>query len=234
MFHPAPVKKESAPAAKAVWHEHDLLANEKEVLGFYFSGHPLAKFKDEMSFYATCPLGHLQTNGDRRVRVTGIIENVRRLVSKQQKSPYARFKLEDLEGEIDCVVFPKTYASSLSQHIVLNKMVVVSGRLNHSQGEEESREELIVEEILPLEKARETLVKKIEIRLSTTGLEDLFIEEIKKLLAANPGKCSVQFLVTTPSHGQFELKTDRKVKLTEELLAQLKTLCGENAWRLVC
>src|SRR5205814_686698 len=74
------------------WHEHELLANEKEVLGFYLSGHPLAKFKQELSFYSTHHLAHLPQNGNNRVRVAGIIENLRRLISKQQKSPHARFK----------------------------------------------------------------------------------------------------------------------------------------------
>lgn len=215
------------------WHEHELLSFEKEVLGFYFSGHPLAKFKDELSFYSTASLAEVGNNGhdQKRVRVAGIIENVRRLISKKQQAPYARFKLEDLEGEMDCVVFPKSYADGLSKHMIINQMVVVSGRLNRS-GKEEIQE-LIVEQILPLEKARETLVKKMIICLNTAGLEDTLIEDLKKFLHKNNGHCPVQFVLSTPIHGEYSLDPKIKVKITEELLTGLKAICGERSWRLV-
>ncbi|MBI2119741.1 MAG: DNA polymerase III subunit alpha [Elusimicrobia bacterium] len=215
------------------WHEHELLSFEKEVLGFYFSGHPLAKFKDELSFYSTASLAQVGSNGQAngRVRVAGIIENVRRLISKKQQVPYARFKLEDLEGEMDCVVFPKSYAGGLSKLIAINQMVVVSGRLNRS-GKEEIQE-LIVEEILSLEKARESLVKKMVIHINTAGLEDTSLEDLKKFLHKNNGHCPVQFLLSTPNHGEFSLDPKIKVKITEELLTGLKGMCGEKSWKLV-
>ena len=215
------------------WHEHELLSFEKEVLGFYFSGHPLAKFKDELSFYATASLAQVGNNGQAsgRVRVAGIIENVRRLISKKQQVPYARFKLEDLEGEMDCVVFPKSYAGGLSKLIAINQMVVVSGRLNRS-GKEEIQE-LIVEEILSLEKARESLVKKMVLHINTAGLEDTSLEDLKKFLHKNNGHCPVQFLLSTPNHGEFSLDPKIKVKITEELLTGLKGMCGEKSWKLV-
>ena len=145
--------------------------------------------------------------------------------------PYARFKLEDLEGEMDCVVFPKSYAGGLSKLIAINQMVVVSGRLNRS-GKEEIQE-LIVEEILSLEKARESLVKKMVLHINTAGLEDTSLEDLKKFLHKNNGHCPVQFLLSTPNHGEFSLDPKIKVKITEELLTGLKGMCGEKSWKLV-
>lgn len=219
-------------AGPAEWHEHELLAHEKEVLGFYLSGHPLAKFKDELQYYSTHHLAHLPPNGDARVRVTGIIANVRRLVSKQQKSPYARFKLEDLEGEIDCVVFPKSYASGLSELVHMNHMVVVSGRLNRQAGDE-GGEELIVENILPLEKARETLIRKIVICVQTAGLETPLVESLRRLLLHHAGPCKVLFLLTTPAHGNYYVEPNLSVKLSGDLLQELNLLLGESSFRLI-
>ena len=226
------------PAATALqeaapeWHEHELLANEKEVLGFYLSGHPLAKFKDELKFYSTHSLGALPANGDPRVRVAGIIENVRRLVSKQSKSPYARFKLEDLEGEIDCVVFPKSYQNGLSELISVNQMVVVSGRMNQQAGDEATNE-LIVEQILPLERARETLVKKIVVKVPTAGLESELAEKLKELLQKDPGPMPVLFLLHTPTQGDYYVEPELKVRLSPELLEGITKLLGENAYKLI-
>ncbi len=221
-------------AKTTAWSEHELLSLEKEVLGFYVSGHPLAKYKDELKYYSTHNLGALPKSSGAKLRVAGIIANVRRLVSKQKKAPYARFKLEDLEGELDCVVFPKTYGlPGLSEQIEMNKMVVVSGRLNESQMGDSPASEMIVEEILPLEKARESLVKKMVIHVSTAGLEDQLIEQLKGLLSKNSGGCPVQFMLNTPSHGSFEIDPSLKVRLTPELLDGVKNLVGENAYRLV-
>jgi DNA polymerase-3 subunit alpha len=214
------------------WHEHELLSNEKEVLGFYLSGHPLAKFKDELKFYSTHTLGALPANGDPRLRVAGIIENVRRLVSKQSKSPYARFKLEDLDGEIDCVVFPKSYQNGLSELIGVNQMVVVSGRLNKQAGDE-AAEELIVEQILPLDKARETLVKKIVVKVPTAGLESELAQKLKDLLVQYAGPCPVLFLLHTPTQGDYYLEPELKVKISPDLLEEVTKLLGENSYKLI-
>ncbi|OGR82734.1 MAG: DNA polymerase III subunit alpha [Elusimicrobia bacterium RIFCSPLOWO2_01_FULL_64_13] len=231
---PRPALAGSARAEDAPeWSEHELLSYEKEVLGFYVSGHPLAKFKDELKAYSTCDLGHLPSNGNGRLRVAGIIANVRRLISKQHKSPYARFKLEDLEGEIDCVVFPKTYSQGLAERININQMVVVSGRLNTNQIGEKAGDELIVEEIYPLEKARETLVRKMLVELSTAGLEERVVEKLKKVLAEHPGPCPVQFVLRTPSHGDFAMDPGIKIRPNRDLLADLGKILGDNSWKLL-
>lgn len=216
------------------WSEHELLAHEKEVLGFYVTGHPLAKYKDELACYSTHPLGNLAANSNGgRVRVAGIIANVKRLVSKQQKAPYARFKLEDLDGEIECVVFPKSYSKGLSNLLTLSKMVVVCGRLNHSRLGDDARAELIVEDILPLEKARETLIEKIVIQVSTAGLESALAEKLKRVISEHQGKCPIYFHIHTPSHGDFCLNPNLKVKPCGELFMGLRKLLGENSWKLV-
>jgi DNA polymerase-3 subunit alpha len=221
-----------APPAKA-WSEHEMLSNEKEMLGFYVSGHPLAKFKDELRFYATHPLSKLPSNGNTRIRVAGFIANVRRLITKQNKEPYARFKLEDLESEIDCVVFPKAYARGLSGHVNINQMVVVSGRVNQSQISDDAALELIAEDVIPLEKARETLVRQMVIKVTTAGLETSLIQQLKKLLNENKGKCPVLFTLHTPSHGEFQLDPKLSVKISEDLFQELKKLLGEHSWKLI-
>ena len=215
------------------WHEHELLSYEKEVLGFYISGHPLAKYKEEFKFYSTHALNQLPQNGNVRIRIAGIIENVRRLISKQQKAPYARFRLEDWEGEIDCVVFPKSYANGLSSHININEMVIVTGRLNKNEQNENTQNELIVDEILTIEKAREILVKQMIIRVVTTGLEESWIEKVKTFITQHPGKCPVRFILHTAAHGDFAIDPQIKVALNSELFQGIKNLLGENSWKLL-
>ncbi len=217
------------------WSEHELLSAEKEMLGFYVSGHPLAKFTKEMRFYSTHTLANLPANPNPNamIHVSGIISSIRRLLSKQNKTPYARFRLEDMEGEIDCVVFPKAYAGGLAELIEINQMVVVSGRLNKSQFNENAGPELLVEEIVPLEKARETLIQKIIIQVSTVGLESAHINNLKNLLAETQGNCAVEFKLHTPGHGDFKVVAPIKTRLSNDLFNGLKSLLGEHCWELV-
>ena len=111
------------------WSEHELLANEKEVLGFYLSGHPLARFQTELNLFSSHRLNKLPSSGS-VVRVAGMLSNVRRLVTKAKKEPYARCRFEDLDSEVDLIVFPKAYASGISQFLKPSDMVVVTGKVN--------------------------------------------------------------------------------------------------------
>ncbi len=225
---PAP---RTGAARTAEWSEHELLSNEKEVLGFYLSGHPLAKYKREIAYYSTCHLAHLPQEGTPTIRVAGLIANVRRLITKQHKAPYARFKLEDLEGEIDCILFPKNYAN-FSTLVNMNDMVVVTGRLNRA-GDDDSTQEMIVEDIITLEKARSKIIKKIVLNVSTTGLENDLIQKLKRILEANPGYCEVQFNLDTPSHGKVSIEPEMKVKITDVFMQDIKDILGGESWELV-
>src|SRR4029077_19920678 len=92
--------------ATAAWSEHELLGYEKEVLGFYLSGHPLARFQSELNLFSTHRLDQLPATGNTPVRLAGMIGSVRRLVTKAKREPYGRARFEDLHGEVDLVIFP--------------------------------------------------------------------------------------------------------------------------------
>ena len=62
--------------------------------------------------------------------MAGMLSNVRRMVTKAKKEPYARCRFEDLESEVDMIVFPKAYASGISQYLKPSDMVVVTGKVN--------------------------------------------------------------------------------------------------------
>ena len=129
------------------WSEHELLAGEKEVLGFYLSGHPLARYQAELALFSTHRLDQLPSSSNAAVRLAGMISAVRRLVTKAKKEPYGRARFEDLQGEVDLVIFPKAYAAGLSQHLKPGEMMVVTGRVNRRM--DEGTAEVIVEEMTP-------------------------------------------------------------------------------------
>ncbi len=218
------------------WPEHLLLNYEKEMLGFYFSGHPLARWSKELKLYSTCSLAQLKNEAElfenTNVRCAGIIVNVKRLISKEKKEQYARFKLEDLDDEIDVLVFPKAYANGLVKYLVPNTMVVVTGRVNPR----EEKIELIAENILSFIEAREKYVRHLWIKLSVAGLEDDFLEKLKKILEKHPGKCKVGLHLINPAVSQhlpqekeITVESGLTVSPKEELVTEIEKLLGKEA-----
>jgi len=212
--------------AVAEWAEHELLAFEKEVLGFYLSGHPLARYRKEIKSYITHTLGQLP-EGQTGVRVAGMILNTKKTITKTGRA-MARFKLEDLEGEIECVVFPKTLTTEVSKILVAHEMVVVKGKLE-PRGD---GHDLLVEEVVTLKDARQRLVKWLVVNVSTAGLEEEPLQKLNKICADHPGACQLVFHLQTPAHGEFALMTDKKVNATDGFLNEVEKLLGRGSWEL--
>lgn len=148
---PSRIVLDPAPPAS----EHEMLRWEKELLGLYVSSHPLKGMKSvlESRAFAIGKLGEAGetidrkahpfqfTNQQARIRIGGIISSVKRIMTKVGK-PMLFMGLEDLTDKIEVLVFPSVierYASMLQE----NKIVFITGRLDHRNGEKK----FIAEEI---------------------------------------------------------------------------------------
>jgi DNA polymerase-3 subunit alpha len=216
-----PVAPTAGAPVSTTCSEHELLANEKEVLGFYLSGHPLARYRKELASYTTHTLGRLPESG--MVRVAGMIVNTKKAVTKSGHA-MSRFKLEDLEGEVECVVFPKTYTPELARVVVAHEMVVVKGRVELRADDKN----LLVEEVSTLKDARARFIKRLVIRLATAGLEEDAVNRIHRACADHPGECRLCLELETPTHGVFHLAAERRVSPTDGLLHELETAVGRD------
>jgi DNA polymerase-3 subunit alpha len=199
------------------------------VLGFYLSGHPLARFQSELNLFSSHRLNKLPSSGS-VVRVAGMLSNVRRLVTKAKKEPYARCRFEDLEGEVDLIVFPKAYASGISQYLKPSEMVVVTGKVNRRA--EDGNPEILVEEMALLGKAREQYVSELLVRMASPGVEGTILEDLKEVLSRYPGRCRVCLEVATPSQGTVIVETDVTVKPTQELFEEIEKRLGHESWKI--
>ncbi|MGA2091149.1 MAG: DNA polymerase III subunit alpha, partial [Endomicrobiales bacterium] len=226
----------TSPAVQA-WTEHDALAQEKEVLGFYLSGHPLSQHQHDLLAYSQyrldkLPPGSADPRSAPLVRLAGMIASAKKLVTKEKKEPYARFKLEDLHGQVEVVVFPKSYASGLARYIVPNTIVVVKGKLSGRDG----GTEMLAEEIMSLDEAKQRLtphIGTIRLKISTPGLEDEMLEKIKTIMESHPGKSPVIIDVTVPGSGEYIIETEMTVKFTPQFTGDIEKLIGEESWDLV-
>jgi DNA polymerase-3 subunit alpha len=156
----------------------EALEYEKEVLGFYLSGHPLVPRKREIVAYSNYRLDKLpepKENVDFKtaqiIRVAGMIVSIKKLISKAKKESYARIKIEDLHGRVDAVLFPKVF-EKFGIYLTQNNVIVVKGRLMGMQGQPE----IIVEDIITIDEAKKKFSSnhdEVYVKLSNTTCDDV-------------------------------------------------------------
>src|SRR6185295_2428791 len=112
------------------WPQHELLAYEKELLGFYVTGHPLTPYApliEKYCLHTTSALAQLPDRG--LTRIGGLIASVQHGISKKSGKPYSLVALEDLEGSVQVLVMNENY-DKYRDLLVPNKAILVVGEVN--------------------------------------------------------------------------------------------------------
>ncbi|MDR0956665.1 MAG: DNA polymerase III subunit alpha [Endomicrobium sp.] len=211
--------------------EFEILQFEKEVLGFYFSGHPLISIKKDLVAYSNYRLDNLpkvKKNVDFKtaqiVRVAGMITSIKKLISKMKKEPYARFKLEDLNASVDVILFPKKF-EKFNKYLTINNIVVIKGGLICQQGESE----IIVDEIMTIDEAKKefpTNSGKIHIKFPTTRYDNSLVENLKKIFYKYKGKNRVYLILEDPIHGNFSIETEFLSDYSDKFIYDVDEVVG--------
>jgi len=210
------------------WSRSYQLAKEKELLGFYISGHPLSKFEDEVRAFSSTTLEALKELVDgQTVRVCGIITEMKRHTDRRNKT-MAFLTLEDFTGAAEVVVFSDVYAQRHS-YIHPDAMVLISGRI--STREDESPK-ILCSEILPLSEARQRLARRLCIRLDLTQVTHKLLQSIKTAVEQHPGSCSLLLHVQETQQKRHTIRSRRyRVQPDDQLMEELRTLLGpKNVW----
>lgn len=208
------------------WEEPVLLAYEKEALGFYLSGHPLAQYGSKLKGLITHSIEHLEDVQvtDIEVSLAGIISAIR-LLKTRKGDRMATFVLEDMSGRVEAVAFPECYKGCYDS-IREDLLVWVKGRL---QGNGD-RNKLQALQVMPLEKAFRGKAKRMVLRVDLPGLEQSAFEELKVLLGDNEGECPVYFELETEGSGRVVVQSVeiQGVSPSERFNKSLEDLLGEN------
>ena len=142
----------------------ELLAMEKETLGIFLSSHPLAEVRHLLRARTDCSLGEVSSKPDGAwVTVGGLIVQAKRIRTKSGE-PMMFATLDDLEGQIEMLIFNSAYAANES-HVAVDKRVIVRGRLDHK---ERGETKLVVQEIEPFEPTAEEIAAAGARRPSTS------------------------------------------------------------------
>ncbi len=211
------------------WSEKTRLAYEKEVLGFYASGHPLQQFRAELESAATSPTERLASKNREQVSVGGIVTGLRRKRTRSGKA-MAVFHLEDETGSVETIVFPDLYAE-VSRRLDDDEVILVRGR---AESDSESLR-LIAEEIVPLAHVRPKEAKALTVTLDLDRLDDGRINEIIEVVRGNRGSSALTFRMLRDGEFDIEASTSGyyNIKASPDVIARLQELAGEENVRIV-
>jgi DNA polymerase-3 subunit alpha len=215
------------------WPESERLAKEKSVVGFFISGHPLNKFREEVSLFSTRTTATLGTWSEHSVSIGAVVTALTRRVSRKTGAEYARLTLEDFHGTAEAIVFPEAW-SKLSSVIVSDAALLFSGGYSpRDRGED--RAPFIVEDAGPLASLRRDGAMGLAIRWEAgNGPDPKVAKGIAALCASYPGAAAVTVEWNDGNGSTARLQSRRlQVELKEEFLVALRELVGAERVSLV-
>ncbi|MDB6028742.1 MAG: subunit alpha of polymerase [Verrucomicrobiales bacterium] len=179
------------------WPQHELLAHEKDLLGFYVSGHPLTPLAPLLNKFSLHKTSDLATLPNRTMtRIGGMVAAVQQGISKKSNKPYAMVTIEDLQGSVQVLCMNENY-DKFRELFVTNKAVLVTGEVNT-----EEKPKIFPVEMMALEDAPKKYTKQVHLRLNTAHLTPQTLQNIRDLTSGFPGRCPL-FLCIKRAGGEI-------------------------------
>jgi DNA polymerase-3 subunit alpha len=212
------------------WSDSEKLKNEKEALDFYVTSHPLAQWDEKLRRFSSHSVDQIVTLGaNQEVLIGGMLTQVRFQNTKKARngnSRYARFKLEDFTGSVECVLWPDDFVR-YKDDVKEDLICFVRGTV------ERTREEpgLVVNRVLSVEQAERELTKGLVLRLNLSDHSPYHIEALARVLQRSPGGCPVFLNVFDAAGKRTLLKTGEEFRINPAnlLTDELEVLLGQGS-----
>ena len=229
----APVEalQEAYPAVRG-WSEKQVLQFEKDTLGFYVSGHPLDRYREEVERFSDATSETIVGREHRaQVRMAGVVTGLRERPLKSGEGRMAFFQLEDVMGETEVVVYAKKYAE-LEAVLGSDDPILVTGVVRIDGDDDERVWKLMADSAEPLWQARTSAMRHIVLELDGHEVGQEVLEGLSALFEAHPGACQpLLSLNFGTAVAEVRLPESVRVSPTDELITEVVELLGEHRIR---
>jgi DNA polymerase-3 subunit alpha len=248
----SPERDGQAPAAEAPslpniapLTESERLTREKEILGFYISGHPLEPFRAEAELFASHQVAGLGKWAEGAVSIGVVVTAIKKQVSRRSGAEFARLTVEDFSGSSEVLVFPEAWAA-LADRVRVDIPVLIKGGYSR-RDQEADNPTFIVESVHRFEELRVSGQVAVSIELPAGGTEgarddengsfpqspDVF-RDVRAVVEAHPGSAPLELRWQDGAGGgaRFRSRTLR-VAANGAALGELRALLGADRVRLV-
>jgi DNA polymerase-3 subunit alpha len=215
----------------AEWSEEQRLEGEKETLGLYLTGHPIARYAEELKRITDATIAELKPTTDSTIVVAGLVV-ASRTMQTRRGDRMAFVTLDDRTGRLELAVFSDLYAQS-RELLAKDTLLVVEGQV--SMDEYSGGFKMSAEKLYNIDQARAAFSRRLVIEVTSEQAGNGFVDELKEILSpVVQGKCPVYLHY----HGQqaeaeIALGDEWKISPTNTLLERLSRLAGEHNVHLV-
>ncbi len=216
------------------WDEHTRLSAEKEILGFFITGHPMEKYKEKLTDLGALSTEEIagmkkSTNKDENITTAGLISGLR--VAKSRRGElWAQAALEDMWGKVELLVFPEAYRK-LAEKVKLEVPVLIRGGVRIEEG---ANPKVTANEIIPLDEARVPLPKALRIRIPLGSATGSTVDALHALCSERKGEAKVLFDVER--EGDFMVVMEAEgynVMPDRAFMGRVEELCGRGSVRVI-
>ncbi len=240
----APVRETPKLPDVPKWPESERLAREKEVLGFFISGHPLERFEEELRLFDGMNSATLPEHRDRRVELPCVVTAVSRQISKRTGQEWARVTVEDFHGTATVLAFGEAWENH-REVLEQDAVVLIRGQVSGKERDEDEPP-VFLDEAIPLAHLRQTEeVVALELRLVRGESVD-HVDAATPVLKESRGGSAVYVVLEgngAPNDrgdsggeaGQAVRFRSRSLRVSPsaELLAELRGVFGPDRVRLI-
>ncbi len=217
---------EELPEVKP-WSESKMLAAEKELIGFYISGHPLARYEWELNKFALKRMKEIQQlAAGERTRVGGMIVETRKLFTKKDQKPMATFRIEGLEGSIGAIIFPGPFEEF--GHLIQEDTTHMFGGIMMEEDSGDLKFQVL--EIFPLDQAAGLFCERISLHLPEMGVNEQVMDTLKEAVAEHRGNTPLHLCIEFVEGAKvfIDADYDYRVRPCAELEHQIEHTLGEG------
>ncbi|MCZ2355122.1 MAG: DNA polymerase III subunit alpha [Bacteroidia bacterium] len=218
------IAKPQPPTENPHWTLFDDLKQEREVIGFYLSAHPLDKFRVEINSFASNSIRDLESAlAQQTIKIAGIVTKTVERISKSGKR-YATFQFEDYTGSIDISLFGDDYIK-FKNYLDINQCLLISGQMEPSFRDSDSLD-FRPKQIQLLSEIGEKQTQEIILELDTSDIEENLMQNIHTLVQKNSGNKQLKFKIRDSNTGEhFNLLAARyRVNISPEFIEKLQGL----------
>jgi DNA polymerase-3 subunit alpha len=216
------------------WDEHTRLAAEKEILGFFITGHPMEKYKEklaELNALSSEDIAAMKksTAKDENITTAGLISGLR--VAKSRRGElWAQASLEDMLGKVELLVFPEAYRK-LAEKVKLEVPVLVRGGVRIEEG---ANPKVTANDIIALDEARVPLPKALRIRIPLDHASGGTVDALHALFRERQGEAKVLFDVEREGDYMVVMEAEGyNVMPDRSFLGRVEELCGRGSVRVI-
>ncbi len=206
------------------WTLREMLSYEKEMLGFYVTGHPLDAYQDKISELANHDSSTLEgLEKGTELALCGVLTGIQRRRNREGK-PWASMVIEDRMGSIEGMVFTTSY-ESLNSMIVEDQAVLIRGMALPEEG---NPTKVSIKELVPLDLVRVPMPTLIAIKVLMGRNGEDRAAQLNDLFRRKPGETQVRLRLE--SRGDFSVILDvpSKVRPDKEFKGEIARICGKD------